>query len=142
MENQFKPGTRKALGVPLSGSGASEIVAVDSTVAVATTAKTPIFTQEIGNLSLMLSQKWVNNAVALEVFSDNAYRRGFVISNNDVNTVYIGTTDDPILLKKIGMPIYTKSSFSSAGYQGKLYIVADDSCAGVDQDVRVWEEQL
>lgn len=140
-KNLFKPGDRKRLGMPLSGHNSTEEITADSKVEIIQPGKTPILTQENGNLSVMLAQLWVTKTAAIEIFSDNEYRRGFVITNNGIATIYIGTSDDAALLKKMGTPVYVKASFSSGLYQGKLWVVADDAAAG-SVDVRVWEEQI
>lgn len=101
----------------------------------------PSFVVEVGNLSVMTMQHWVLNSFAKELFKDNLFRRGFLITNNGQWTVYIGTTNDYALLQKVGTPIYAKTSFSSALYQGRLFAVADAVATG-SCDVRVWEENM
>ena len=142
MNNGFFPGQQKKLGVTLSGHNSVDEITPDAKVEIVQPGNQPVLTQENGNLSIMLSQQWVTKDTAIELFSENKYRRGFVITNNGIQTIYLGTTDDAALLKKIGTCIYTKSSFSSALYQGRLYVVADDAAGAMSVDVRIWEEQI
>lgn len=134
---------KKLLGrADLSGTPAREDFENIPKVHNITDKNHPTFIQDVGNLTVQNIQHWVDKNGAVEIFDDNEFRRGFVITNNGGWTIYIGITDDIGLLKTIGTPIYAKGSFSSALFQGRLWCVADDSAGTNSVDVRIWEEQL
>ncbi len=135
--------TLKKLGVPLSGTGIESREMPEEQVEVVTDREHPVLIQDLGNLKAMNIQHWVDKTNIKEVFAEeSSTRRGFVVKNNGAYKIYIGITSEAELLKKIGMPLEPKESFSSALFQGKLYVIADDSAGATEVDVRVWEEQL
>jgi hypothetical protein len=133
----------KRLGKFLSGSVTETQKMPENKVQVITDPTHPVLIQDNGNLKAMNIQFFVSQAAATELFPDASVTRfGFVIRNNGLWKIYVGISSDAVLLKKIGLPVSPNESFSSAKFQGKLYVVAD-TAAGVNTvDVRVWEEQL
>ena len=137
--------TLKKLGTPLAGTGAGgvpDIETLPKTVPI-TDSQHPVYIVDVGNLNTMTRQTWVDRNIAIKIFDDDPFRRGFVIMNNGLWSVYIGTIDNVTLLQKVGFIIRPQAQFSSALYQGRLYIVADTSAGATGAcDIRVWEELL
>lgn len=133
----------KRLGMPLAGTGIEHKEMPEDKIEVVTDREHPVLIQDVGNLKAMNIQHWVGKTTPVEIFlSESPTRRGFVIKNNGAYKIYVGISDDPNVLKLIGMPLESKEPFSSALFQGKLYCIADNSAGATNVDVRVWEEQL
>ena len=135
--------TIKKLGTPLSGTGVESIPDIDSipkSVPI-TDPEHPVHIVDVGNLNTMTRQMWVDKNNAYKVFDDDPYRRGFVIMNNGLFSVYVGTISVVATLQQVGFIIRPQAQFSSALYQGRLFITAD-SGATATCDIRIWEELL